>query len=406
MPDRSLIDDAITQADRAIPPIRAAARLHIARVLTAFDKDEARRVLQSALDEIQTLDLNPFDRSVLEREAHMLTAAVAPDLAINMAKNYGRAMSHDKREFGFIHVLLAYGHLNTAIKYLLSYNDPASYPYDFIPTVMRECTDPGVKLALLRSSIQAWRNSSTIQSPLPPNRLFMGLNDFVGLFAYHWTLIDSAEAIAITRDLVAQISELPDLTIQASFDPVCPVEFTSLRQYQFFELLHVIRRLDPALADFLLARNSELSAAANYLPWGQESVQEAQTKYFAAQNTNQPAGKACIIMDSGSEMPFHQALAEGKNFRQFEPAFIEALNLLAADTQSNDVILECWPSSQAFRNLLYEAGKTLGTEGAAFLKRVPDADLRLFAQVEFAAALAGLPNYSGRRATRHVNRRS
>jgi hypothetical protein len=41
--------------------------------------------------------------------------------------------------------------------------------------------------------------------------------------------------------------------------------------------------------------------------------------------------------------------------------------------------------------LLYTAGKNLGREAAAYLDRIPDGDIRLFAEIEFAAALAGLP---------------
>ena len=50
-----------------------------------------------------------------------------------------------------------------------------------------------------------------------------------------------------------------------------------------------------------------------------------------------------------------------------------------------------WPSTCAFRNILYSAGKCLGPEAGILLDRIPDDDLRLFAQIELAAALAGLP---------------
>ena len=43
----------------------------------------------------------------------------------------------------------------------------------------------------------------------------------------------------------------------------------------------------------------------------------------------------------------------------------------------------------------YAAGKRLGSSAAAHLDRIPDADLRLFAQIELAAALAGLPELQG-----------
>jgi hypothetical protein len=44
---------------------------------------------------------------------------------------------------------------------------------------------------------------------------------------------------------------------------------------------------------------------------------------------------------------------------------------------------------------LHSAGNRLGTAAVDYLKQIPDDDLRLFAQIELAAALAGLPELHG-----------
>ena len=85
MVERALIDDALQKAERSEPAIRAAARLHIARVLTAFDKEEAIGVLQSAITEIEQLPLNAHDRHTMQNEKLMLTAAVAPDVVASLS---------------------------------------------------------------------------------------------------------------------------------------------------------------------------------------------------------------------------------------------------------------------------------------------------------------------------------
>ena len=49
----------------------------------------------------------------------------------------------------------------------------------------------------------------------------------------------------------------------------------------------------------------------------------------------------------------------------------------------------------AFRSILHSAAKRLGEDAAVYLDRIPDADLRLFAQIELGAGLAGLPELRG-----------
>ena len=61
----------------------------------------------------------------------------------------------------------------------------------------------------------------------------------------------------------------------------------------------------------------------------------------------------------------------------------------------NQAPQEFWPSTCTFRSILYSAGKRLGREAAVYLDRIPEADLRLFAQIELAAGLAGLPELRG-----------
>jgi len=77
MPD-DLLSRAWEQAERSKPPVRAAALLRIARVQTVFDRDQARRTFERALDE--TRRLPGRDGEFLLEQARLLAAAVAPDL--------------------------------------------------------------------------------------------------------------------------------------------------------------------------------------------------------------------------------------------------------------------------------------------------------------------------------------
>jgi hypothetical protein len=82
----------------------------------------------------------------------------------------------------------------------------------------------------------------------------------------------------------------------------------------------------------------------------------------------------------------------------FRESFDEALRLYARDTNPanpNQAPREVWPSAMEFRNILYKAGQHEGAAAAKYLIRIPDRDLRLFAQIEMIAAIAGLPQFGG-----------
>jgi hypothetical protein len=55
------------QADQADPPVKTAALLHIARMLTTIDQTEAERVLERGLALLSTLP--EYERDVLMSEA-------------------------------------------------------------------------------------------------------------------------------------------------------------------------------------------------------------------------------------------------------------------------------------------------------------------------------------------------
>jgi uncharacterized protein (TIGR03435 family) len=86
----------------------------------------------------------------------------------------------------------------------------------------------------------------------------------------------------------------------------------------------------------------------------------------------------------------------------FQQAFDLALRLYAREVDPehpNDAPQECWPSAHEFRNILYKAGQHEGRAAVRHLERIPNPALRLFAQIELAATLAGLPQIGSRSIT-------
>ncbi len=385
-----ILDDAMAQADRSVPVIRVTARMHIARVLTAFDQREARTLLSAALEELKDVELSARDRELAQYSAHMLAAAVAPELAARLGPLEGHLRWHSG--FQFVRTMLDHGHKDAAWEYMMQADLEADFPQEVVALVLHHSTDAGKKLALLRRSIQAWRQRR--RNPGPHHDNFM----FVGMFGRNWVLLPEEEAQGVVRELVADILTEEDITMQGSFDPEKRAEFTSKRQHDLFQLLHILRRLDPALADSLVEGHPELASAAAVFPMGMESVMEASAKRSAGQCGT--GGGGYVIGGSATDMPFLHAWVEGKQTGNFDAAFDLAMVTCQDDIESNGAILECWPSTAQFRMLLYAATQSIGTDASKYLDRIPDPDVRLYAQIEMAAALAGLVEFGSIRSSR------
>src|SRR5262245_33686335 len=82
---RELLSSALDQAEQSEPVVQAAALLHIARVLDAFDHDEAERLLERGI----TLagQLPEPERVVILGQAVSLAAAVSPHRALRLAES-------------------------------------------------------------------------------------------------------------------------------------------------------------------------------------------------------------------------------------------------------------------------------------------------------------------------------
>lgn len=66
----------------------------------------------------------------------------------------------------------------------------------------------------------------------------------------------------------------------------------------------------------------------------------------------------------------------------------------ALSDRPNRAIKEFWPSTDAFRSVLYRAGRRMErTAGGVYHNHIPDAGIRLFAEIELEAGLAGLPEF-------------
>jgi uncharacterized protein (TIGR03435 family) len=381
---QQLLSEALDLAEGSEQVVRAAALLHIARVLNSFDHSEAERVLERGI--ALAKDLAEPDREVILGQAVSLAATVSPDRAIRLAPSIRDEMPGGLMTKALFD-MLSHGHVAEAVHYLSDSASVEDYPFDAARQAMGRSKDEATRLRIFRGAIGAVRHQiASGQSA----GLFRGPARFSRIFTDWWRLLPVDEAADVVHDLVREILAEPDGPIRASADDV---RFSSTREHHLFQILGPLRHLDPALTDSLIREHPQLAAAAARYPFGNESSEAARER-AAREPPRPPVEQPDYIVVGRRLIPMPEALKT-----DFQEAFDLALRLYATETDPehlNDAPQECWPSAREFRNILFKAGQHEGRAAVRHLERIPDPALRLFAQIELAAALAGLPQIGGR----------
>jgi hypothetical protein len=398
-----LLVRAQRQAERSAPPVRAAARMRIARVQSAIDPGQARVTFEMALDEIRSLPSR--ERQVLFEQAQQIAAAFAPDLLREIPAV--RLFPSDSHCETLLSIMLAHGHIDAAFDYVVHCDVPFGFPFGYAANLMQKLDDER-RIIVLRRAMDAWRTPQdgelmqkygipheADQGKLINNRL---QRHFIRLFQYRWTMLPPEEALAVVREIVNIALDRPDQGTSARYPDF---HITSSREHVLFEVLHILRHLDPLLAESLIASHSQLAAAAQRYPNGTETMHRElelqageRRKEMAASGEN--CGGTFMMAGAGDPRDFARQMTLHRSSQQgdFGPSIDHPLELYREDTDPNSPNQNpkaFWPSACSFRATLYGAGKRLGPTAATLLDAISDDDLRLFAQIEFAAALAGLP---------------
>jgi uncharacterized protein (TIGR03435 family) len=378
---RELLSACLQEAEHLEPAVQAAALLHIARVMNVIDHAEAERIVERALTIANAL-AEP-DREVLLAQAVSLVATVSPQRALQLAPSVSYDMPGGAVQKALFD-MMSHGHVAEAVDYLTGPHSSGEYPFDAARQAIGRSNDEATRLRILRSTLAAMRRQMQTAGF---TRFLHGRS--TQIFTRWYGLLPPDEAAAVVRDLVHWILDQPDGSIDAS---VQDVRFSSTRAHRLFQMLGPLQRLDPQLAQSLINDQPQLAAAAARYPYGQESI-EAAARARHDQASAAPIEQPSYILVGRRLIPIPEALST-----DFKEAFEAALRAYFTDTDPdhpNDAPQECWPSAAEFRNILYKAGQHEGPGAVRHLDRIPDAALRLFAQIELAAALAGLPQVGG-----------
>jgi len=372
-----LLSRARTQAERSEPSVRATALLRIARVQTAFDRDEAVETLKMGLAE--TRRLPDRKRSYLDH-ARQVTAAVAPNLLSEFPSGDHGRLPHEPEKL--VSIMLEHKLVDAAFEYVMGYKESSGFPFGYSVNLILRMEDEGRRVTVLRRAIEAWRTA----------RHDMFRRNFIRLFGSQWRLLPEAEAREVVREIVREEMERHDESTSAGYPD--GIHISSRREHTFFEIVHVLRHLDASLAESLIAGHEQLAAAVRRFPYGKETmIEESEERRKAA---GESRGGSVMSAGTPRDIPYARALMAASKDGDFEPVIEDAMERFRVDTNpdsANPRPKEFWPSTCAFRTILHRAGKRVGRGAAGYLDRIPDNDLRLFAQIELAAALAGLPEW-------------
>jgi hypothetical protein len=376
--------------------------MRIARVQSATDPGQARVTFEMALDEIRSLPSR--ERQVLFEQAQQIAAAFAPDLLREIPTV--RRFPSDPHSETLLSIMLAHGRIDAAFDYVVHCDVPFGFPFRYAANLMQKLDDER-RLIVLRRAMDAWRapqDSELVRKHGIPHEADQGRfirhghlqRDFIRLFQYQWTMLPPEEALAVVRKVVSIALDRPDQGMSARYPDV---HITSSREHVLFEVLHILRHLDPPLAESLIASHSQLAAAAQRYPNGTETMHrelelqaDERRKEMAACGEN--CGGGFIMAGDPRDFARQMALRRSSQQGDFGPSIDHALELYREDADPNSpnqALKAFWPSTCSFRATLYGAGKRLGPNAATLLDDISDDDIRLFAQIEFAAALAGLP---------------
>ena len=369
------LDALVLQAEQCTPPDCAPALLRLARVWTVHDRSEAERVLDRGLSVLSQLPGD--DRLAMAPHAVCLAACVAPDRAFSLRKSIDTADSTDS----FLVHMASHGHAAVAVDYLTRWSGEGRFPYRAAAAVSSHAKDDEERRGILRSALLASRGADTD---------WWDLCDVVRLLRQRWHLLPQPEA----RDAVGSLARL----IQGKTDdrggrmqiggPHGTVTFSSQRSRLLFDLLGPLKRFDPQLADSTVRGNTELARAAASYPDGLDTDAPQPSQRPSAESVEQwKRNWTGITLAAG----FFR-IEDEKN-ADFKNSFDQALRSYARDAdpvRPNPYPRECWPSAEDFRAILHGAGRHAEESGGRLLARVPDLVLRLFAEIEFAAGVAGL----------------
>jgi hypothetical protein len=385
-----LLQRAIEQAKDSEPLGRAMALLHAARVLTALDKDEARRTLADGVAAIEKLSLDGRTTGLVLNQAVSLGSAADPFAAVDLFRRM------PPREDDFMR-----GSTGTKLVQSLAVNNEMEAAVSLLEDLNLDVGGAGIilhlapDLATRRRAMYAARERWRSRHERSDSHRG-GVEEFYSLLSQYWRQLEPAEAESWLDEAVLAIENDPDGEMSARFGE--HVELHSVRAANLFQLLNLLSALrSPDQVEAILAAHPEVAAAAKVSPLGVESL-PAQKPPAAPAGTRRAGFIYMGSVEDAAWMIEAVTAARDGDTSALQRFLNDAQYRYALDTDAerpNFAPRVFWPSCSAYKTAMYWAGKMSGMDAEPLLEQVPDRDLRLLSSVELAAGALGLPQHSG-----------
>ncbi len=435
-----LLDNAGKSLSAARPEVQVFGLLHLAENYEPIDKKKSLEYFHQAFDAAASIpaDSDTNQRGRLQSEIVRSLAAVNVDDAIAMLRQMEPATKNDRRvdaATSIVRVLIQKKRLDDGLGIVESFGTFGDYPYNAAASIFKALpADDPRRNTLFSSAMAAYAADPR--------------GDFPDLLMNVWREIPQSLVQSAVTTLVNGILDRKDDNshFSASISGVKgTVSFSSRKDYELFNLMHVLRSCDPKRADEILDSRPDLKAALRQFPEGTASMRSAENGDIHS-STRSGSGQAspqqdalktdrekgsvqadvlakiansasdkgllsqCISMlddikDPADRVSAWTIVAEAAHkinddklsWQAIDRAMADATALykLDADEDSpNKALREYWPSTQAYRRIVITAAKLFGVDAEPLLLRITDPDLALLARVEMAQALLERPHDS------------
>ena len=305
---RELLDKAGETIAAATPEAQVAALMHIAGSYEAFDKKKALELLEQAFASAIAL---PEDRN--RRESALgqivnITASLDVDAALDMLRRFPApvsAESNDPRSNAvrpIVTGLIQKKSYDRAMEAIEIAAQGGQYPYGPAGALMRALPQEDPR------RLQIFGRASTA---------FNGRNarDFGQMISSHAkTLPQSVVETAVSTLVSSILGRTNDPTTTATISSAKgSVAFASRKEFELFDVMHVLRAVDPKRAAELLEKYPDLRAAVDKFPEGTHSMRESEessnlsTSVNSGSSQRNPDAEARMVRRAADEARYAEA---------------------------------------------------------------------------------------------------
>ena len=160
----------------------------------------------------------------------------------------------------------------------------------------------------------------------------------------------------------------------------------------------LIEELLPEQARELVRKKRELARAIKRYPRGMKTISEevrASSPQEKPEATTSTSSASVIMFAGREEREYAFALLAAQSTQDYGDAIKSARAAYTRDNgpngSNNCPPKAFWPSTAMYRSMFYFMGRAAAGNTENLLNHLPDSDVRIFAQIELAAGLCGLP---------------